>query len=241
MCKQIYFFTMLSIFCYAQNISVVKFIKENNSSCKIINNKVFKTNCSKKKYYLLDVGDRVFCKNISKHDFIFLKKDDFIFVKKIKNGYEIERSFISYLDFIYNNFKHPSKNIHEGGIFGIKNKNISSLPSYTKIHMGQKIIIPLKDFPKNIKYEIEDNFGKVLKLPKISNNNLIIDSKKMSKDKHYKLYIWNENINKTIDIEFLKGRDEQIFKKFLKLNQKDKNKYRKSLFNELQIKIKGDL
>jgi len=217
--------------------AVLSIDKLNSIECKIVKNNNKDVDCTKKGTYSLDIGDEIIS-SLKKNDFkISYHTTDSVFVLETENGYKIDKSLLSWLSSLYDNIKNPNVNDGNGGTLGAK-VAISSLPSYTKVYYGQEIKIRLLSTEKGVKYELEDNLENIIKLPKILNNTIVINSKDLVKSRRYALDIWNENTNQTISIEFLKGREEEIYKQYLGLSKEDKEKYREALFNEFDLKLK---
>ena len=233
--KSVMFLLFCSSISYGN--SVVKLIKDDDNMCMIKRSIGEDTNCSKKDTYFLKVDDKVKSTKLKISTFTYITGDSSIFVSEIDDGYKIEKSFLAYLGSLYKNYMYPNKNDGENGTLGAK-VDISFIPSYTKVFYGKKIYIEINDNEKNIQYSLEDNDGKDIILPKIKNNIISIDTKKLFKNKKYTLEIWSENNNQTMTFEFLQGRNEEIYKKYLELNANDKSKYREALFNELSLQLR---
>jgi len=88
--------------------AVLSIDKLDSIECKIIKKNNKDVNCTQKGTYSLDIGDEIIS-SLKKNDFnISYHTTDSVFVLKIKNGYKIDKSLLSWLKSLYNNIKYPN-------------------------------------------------------------------------------------------------------------------------------------
>jgi len=210
--------------------AVLSIDKLDSIECKIIKKNNKDVNCTQKGTYSLDIGDEIIS-SLKKNDFnISYHTTDSVFVLKIKNGYKIDKSLLSWLKSLYNNIKYPNVNDGNGGVNGYSNKRYK-LPSKTKILYGDKLEINInkKDITDIEECLIEDTNGTEIKIGySCLKQKIILDSNKFKKNKKYTLFIiYGKNKQKAIDFSFVDNRDIQLMqKKNLKEQSKELNDFK---------------